>query len=142
MRGERVGSFRMLCGNLPFTGGVGDRIGREPRVDPGVGAALAFGSGLAAHEQKKTMVSFIDSSSVACRMLVGTLRAAIASADLQESAGPSYANLRPQHHSVLTVLMPSIGLISPTNCKRSVIVKVPGTFDGSSGFQSLPFSQR
>lgn len=41
-----------------------------------------------------------------------------------------------------TVEMPSIGLMSPTNLKRSAMVKSPGVFDGRVGFQFLPCSQR
>ena len=43
---------------------------------------------------------------------------------------------------VYTVEIPSIGLISPTNRRRSAMVKSPGVFEGSVGFQSLPLSQR
>ncbi len=41
-----------------------------------------------------------------------------------------------------TVLMSSIGLMSPTKRSRSAMVKSPGTFDGGVGFQFLPLSQR
>ena len=38
--------------------------------------------------------------------------------------------------------MPSIGLMSPTNCSRSTIVNLPGSFEGSVGFQFGPFFHR
>src|SRR5690349_23655087 len=38
--------------------------------------------------------------------------------------------------------MPSIGLISPTRRKRSVILNVPVSLDGNSGFQFIPRCQR
>src|SRR4029450_3376216 len=41
-----------------------------------------------------------------------------------------------------TVVMPSIGLMSPTKRSKSAMVKSPGVFEGSSGFQCLPFCQR
>jgi hypothetical protein len=44
--------------------------------------------------------------------------------------------------SAYTVEIPSIGLMSPTNRSRSAMVKSPGVWDGSVGFQSLPFSHR
>ena len=41
-----------------------------------------------------------------------------------------------------TVLMPSIGLMSPTKFSRSVIVNRPSSRDGSSGFHVGPLCQR
>jgi hypothetical protein len=41
-----------------------------------------------------------------------------------------------------TFEIPSIGLMSPTNRRRSAMVNSPGVLDGSSGFQFLPLSHR
>ena len=56
--------------------------------------------------------------------------------------GESCAASNSESREAYTVEMPSIGLMSPTKRSRSAIVNSPGVFDGSSGFQFLPFSHR